>query len=476
MISTKAMPEDLKMGSFVEWRASGGKAQGKIVDIKKDGPASSSISDYTLTGTEDDPVYVIKLVQRDQNGEDILTEQTVVHRADALSVIPDPIKSVKVFQGSNIKATGRGMVEGYLVRFGNPSDTDLERDYFTKSTDFGFEFGDGSIHKLGLYYNHGMDKTLGTKKIGYGSIKLTDKGLWYEAQLDMADEYSKMIYELAQKGKLGFSSGAASHMVEREKIGKSYEIKRWNLAEASLTPQPAESRNMASVKRYFDDRGRFIPYTREELARMEDKQYNEYMSMMFDKMNTMKIDPMKIDPMKNDGYDDEYDDIDDMVEGVIAVGSDPSMIAETVFEDANLDVFKHGLKCLLMKLKYAMVSVLEYGTAEDADAILIKFHSLALDLFRKMKEDDMSSMMVDESMMMMDEAMKNVKLSSVKEVEKILREVGSISRSQSKQLANLVWNVQRDVEPSQEPQTKTKSDDADLRYALLEKAKSYKNI
>jgi len=464
MISTKAMPEDLKMGDFVEWRASGGKAQGKIVDIKKDGPAESSISDYTLTGTEDDPVYVIKLLQRDQNGEDILTEQTVVHRADALRVIPDPIKSVKVFQGSNIKATGRGMVEGYLVRFGNPSDTDLERDYFTKSTDFGIEFGDGSIHKLGLYYNHGMDKTLGTKKIGYGSIKLTDKGLWYEAQLDMADEYSKMIYELAQKGKLGFSSGAASHMVEREKIGKSYEIKRWNLAEASLTPQPAESRNMASVKRYFDERGRFIPYTREELARMEDKEYNSYMSMMFDKMNT-----------KNDG-EDEYDDIDDMVEGSIAVGSDPSMIAETVFEDANLDVFKYGLKCLLMKLKYAMVSVLEYGTAEDADAILMKFHSLALDLFNKMKVDSISSEMVDESVMMMDEAMKNVKLSSVKEVEKILREVGSISRSQSKQLANLVWNVQRDVEPSQEPQTKTKSDNAELRYALLEKAKSYKNI
>jgi len=464
MISTKAMPEDLKMGDFVEWRASGGKAQGKIVDIKKDGPAESSISDYTLTGTEDDPVYVIKLLQRDQNGEDILTEQTVVHRADALRVIPDPIKSVKVFQGSNIKATGRGMVEGYLVRFGNPSDTDLERDYFTKSTDFGIEFGDGSIHKLGLYYNHGMDKTLGTKKIGYGSIKLTDKGLWYEAQLDMADEYSKMIYELAQKGKLGFSSGAASHMVEREKIGKSYEIKRWNLAEASLTPQPAESRNMASVKRYFDERGRFIPYTREELARMEDKEYNSYMSMMFDKMNT-----------KNDG-EDEYDDIDDMVEGSIAVGSDPSMIAETVFEDANLDVFKYGLKCLLMKLKYAMVSVLEYGTAEDADAILMKFHSLALDLFNKMKVDSISSEMVDESVMMMDEAMKNVKLSSVKEVEKILREVGSISRSQSKQLANLVWNVQRDVEPSQEPQTKTKSDNAELRYALLEKAKAYKNI
>ena len=463
MLNLKAMPDDLKMDDYVEWNASGGKAQGKIVDIRKDGEVSSSISDYTLTGTEDDPVYVIKLVQRDSDGNDVLTDQTVIHRAEALRVIPDPIKSVKVFQGSEIKAVGKGMVQGYLVRFGNSQDTDLERDYFTKSTDFGMEFVDGSSHKLGLYYNHGMDPVVKTKKIGYGTIKMTDNGLWYEAQLDLADEYAKMIYELAKKGKLGFSSGAASHMVDREKVGKSYEIKRWNLAEASLTPQPAESRNMASVKRYFDEMGRFIPYTREELARMDKKEYDAYMGMMFDKMNTMK----------NEGYDEEYDDIDDMVEGSIAVGSDPRMIAETVFEDSNLDVFKYGMKCLLMKLKYAMVSVLEYGTVEDADAILTKFNMLALDLFNKMKVDEMSTAMVDESVMMMDEAMKNVKLSSVKEVEKILREVGSISRSQSKQLANLVWNVQRDVEPSQDPETKTIDDKAELRKSLLEKAKSF---
>jgi hypothetical protein len=93
-----------------------------------------------------------------------------------------------------------------------------------------------------------------------------------------------------------------------------------------------------------------------------------------------------------------------------------------------------------------------------------------------MKMDEMSTMMVDESMMMMDEAMKNVKLSSIKEVEKILRDVGNISRSQSKQLANLVWNVQRDVEPSQDPETKTIDDKAELRKSLLEKAKSFKNI
>jgi len=85
----------------------------------------------------------------------------------------------------------------------------------------------------------------------------------------------------------------------------------------------------------------------------------------------------------------------------------------------------------------------------------------------------MSEMIVEEATMMMDEAMKNVKLSSIKEVEKILRDAGKLSRSQAKHLANLVWNVQRDVEPSQEPEIKTIDDKAELRKSLLEKAKSF---
>ena len=88
----KAMPEDLKMGDYVSWGTSASDARGKIVDIRTDGEVNSSISDYTLTGTADDPVYVIKLVQTNQDGKDVLTEQTVIHRADALRVIPDPIK------------------------------------------------------------------------------------------------------------------------------------------------------------------------------------------------------------------------------------------------------------------------------------------------------------------------------------------------------------------------------------------------
>jgi hypothetical protein len=254
----------------------------------------------------------------------------------------------------------------------------------------------------------------------------------------MADEYAKMIYDLAKKGKLGFSSGAASHMVDREKVGKSYEIKRWNLAEASLTPQPAESRNMAEAKN------------------VSNKDYD---------------------------MEQEQEDISDMVEGLVNIQASPEDIAKTIFDGAHEDMLYKSLKCIVYKLLDGLVAVKEYGTREDADALLMKFHMLALEAFDSFS---MPMEMVAENTMMMDKMMMEDKMgdhmydmksvNSVKDVERLLRDVGNLSRSQSKQLANLVWNAQRDVEPSQEPQIKTNDDKAELRKSLLEKAKSFKNI
>jgi gas vesicle protein len=57
-----------------------------------------------------------------------------------------------------------------------------------------------------------------------------------------------MVHQLAKRGKLGLSSGTASHLVERdrvsEKSGKTiHEIKQWPLGfDATLTPTPAEPR------------------------------------------------------------------------------------------------------------------------------------------------------------------------------------------------------------------------------------------
>lgn len=458
----KAKPEDLKVGDFVSWGTSGSDARGKIVEKATDKEVNSSISGYTLTGTPDDPAYVIKLVQRDSEGNDVVTEQTVIHRADALRKIPDPIKSFKTFLFDSIKVNSDGLVSGYLVRFGRDNDPDLEGDYFTKSTDFGVDLANGKEAGIGLYYNHGMDPLLKTNKIGYAQIKMDDMGIWLRGQLDMADQYSKMIYEMAKMGKLGLSSGAASHMVEREKTGKSYQIKRWTLAEASLTPTPAEYRNKVEAKRYYDESGRFIPYSKEELAMMEDKEYSDYMRMISENM-----------PMKNGEYEEESDSrVDEMVEGLEVIGASPEQISSTVFDGIEEDLLSDVMHCLYKRMLEGIVGV--YESSNDPmvmNAILQEFHNRSLDIISKLGREEAPVMMME---------MKNFKNiigktpNDIKECERSLRDALDLSRSQSKKLAKLVWENLRDVEIPSEPEIKTNDPKEDLRKDLLKAALKYR--
>lgn len=139
--------------------------------------------------------------------------------------------------GSEVKALDGGKVGGFLVRFSNPDEPDLEGDFFDVATDLNIP------ETLPVLYNHGMDGTIKKRVIGKATTIIEDAGVWAESQLNMRDEYEKAIYEMAKAGKLGYSSGALSHLVEREPAGKAFHIKSWFIGEVSLTPTPAEFRN-----------------------------------------------------------------------------------------------------------------------------------------------------------------------------------------------------------------------------------------
>ena len=164
----------------------------------------------------------------------------------------EKLESSHVAFGSAIKALGDNKIGGYLVRFSGPKDPDLVGDFFTKDTDFGPHLD----HDIGLYYGHGFDPMMKARIVGMGKVTPDDAGLWFEAQLEARDDYDKYIAELIDAGKLSYSSGAV--MVDREQKGNgSYEIKSWVLSEASLTPTPAEPRNLVMPVKAIKD-GLFI--------------------------------------------------------------------------------------------------------------------------------------------------------------------------------------------------------------------------
>ena len=144
--------------------------------------------------------------------------------------------------GGAVKSMGSGgKVCGYLIVFADQSTPDISpmRDYFTlKGTDLDLESG----IRPPVLYHHGLDATLKRRKIGRAELSKDEIGVWIEAQLELRDAFEKSIYELAQKGKLSWSSGSVGHLVERKKVGDAHEILSWPIAEASLTPTPAEPR------------------------------------------------------------------------------------------------------------------------------------------------------------------------------------------------------------------------------------------
>lgn len=334
--------------------------------------------------------------------------------------------------GSSIKAVD-GKVKGYAIRFGNPSDTDLESDYFTSNTDFGRPLKIGDSFKMNLYWHHGQDKTLKSYVIGSGIATLDDKGLWFESQLDMANEYAKYIDELAKQGKLGYSSGSASHLVSREKKGMSFEIKSWPIAEISLTPTPAESRNMVAkslndfVKEYYNEEGQYVP------KKPEEKEYDE--------------------------------EVEDMVEGLIELEVAPEGVADTVFDGYEKDLVSDAVHYLFERMCSGLYAVLEEGKdISYVYALLDGFTSRAKVAVEKLYDS------VEAEMAML-KMLSGQKPESIRDLEKRLRDVG-YSNNQSKMLAGVVWSHLREVDdmPAKSMEMLSNEQEDNIKQTLLKRA------
>jgi phage head maturation protease len=311
--------------------------------------------------------------------------------------------------GDAIKADDNGLVRGYLVRFGG---ADLEGDYFTKNTDFGRPMAPGVRVPMNLYYHHGQDKTVGKSRIGLGFITMDDKGLWYESQVGMADQYQKMIQELAKSGKLGYSSGATGHMVERKKMADGrYEITRWPIGEASLTPTPAEPMNMVkSLKDMYGD-------------------------------------------MEDDGMEEEM-----MIP--VAPGEDVATFVQNVYGDLDKEMVHEGLEALYERLCAGVTAAYDSGLGSGhVDAIIDAFAVRAKELNSKVKDPAAEA----QSLKAMLE-----RPTSIREVERRLRDAVRLSRSESTRFAKTIWNELRD-EASSEDVTivEYSSDIEDAKSALL---------
>ena len=394
------------------------------------------------------------------------------------------------YLGSEVKSTAPGVVKGYAVRFGSPNDTDLENDYFSPETDFGRPLKVGDSFKMNLYYHHGQDSVLKSIPIGSGIITMDDKGLWMEAQIDMANEYGKMIDELAKMGKLGYSSGATSHLVERQKTGKSFKILHWPIGEVSLTVTPAESRN--KVYKLIDLKSMEMKVKQGDYVRWQSsggaargrvetiekngtisakpqgpsmegtednpaygvRVYLETSDGSFERSDIVTVhregsltvipkpksyfmdDEMKQEEMPYNG-ESEGEEVEDMVEGLVDLGATPEMLVESIYAETNAELVSEAIHKLFYSMCEGLDTVLESGySIEYVNALIDGFSMRAKDVAARLYDQPMAEM---QSLKLYTNGPK-----TVREIEKCLRDVMHFSSNQSKALAGIIKDNLRD--------------------------------
>jgi hypothetical protein len=138
-----------------------------------------------------------------------------------------------------IKSLGNDRVGSHAVLWGDETKKDFTGEYFDRATEELTSIFD-TVGKLPYIYHHALDGTLKTRVTGIVDVlRVDDIGLWYEAQLLMADEYDAQIKKLFLEGKLKTSSQT---FPAARRVSKTGHIERWPIIEITATPTPAEYR------------------------------------------------------------------------------------------------------------------------------------------------------------------------------------------------------------------------------------------
>jgi HK97 family phage prohead protease len=92
-LDVKAEPGELRVGDFVIWNSSGGRARGKITRILRRGTMRVPDSSFTINATAEDPAALIR-IYREEGTQWVPTEVMVGHRFSTLTKIEDPTKDI----------------------------------------------------------------------------------------------------------------------------------------------------------------------------------------------------------------------------------------------------------------------------------------------------------------------------------------------------------------------------------------------
>ena len=201
-----------------------------------------------------------------------------------------PEASLNFTWGGDFKSvTDQGILEGDGIVFGSETEHDLSsfKDFFTSDT---FVHPDTEF-TTSLFMEHGFNYR---SPIGKAKMVKSDTGWKVSAELNLNDPEVKSKFEDIKKGGWGFSTGAVSHVVERDKKSNgTHFIKQWAVGELSITKTPAEPKalvhSVKSMDAYYNgELGSPMQMPEEDMSREFNDEMLAGMSAMVSEITSIK--------------------------------------------------------------------------------------------------------------------------------------------------------------------------------------------
>lgn len=165
------------------------------------------------------------------------------------------------------KFVAKDEIKGYAILWGDEKKVDLEKEYFTKDTNF------WDNQPQWLTWDHAQDEEFKSDPRIGNILEVGDDewGKWYVAKLKKAEAYRKYLDDLIERKSIGSSSDSAPQYVKRVQTGKSIWLAEWPLFAVSLTDAPCEPRMIGSLE-FLKSLGVQLPDASDSRLRFEHMQ------------------------------------------------------------------------------------------------------------------------------------------------------------------------------------------------------------
>ena len=274
-VEEKAAPNELKVGDYVSWNNSGGRARGMIEKIERNGTIDIPDSSFTVDGTAEDPAALICIYRPAPSGEGyVKTDKLVGHKFSTLTKIDDlPLneeyggrpwhdddkksdnEEIQQFRKVNLKELkkrnkGKNLVETRELKADiRVDDNELYMSFSSEEPVqryFGQEVlshdkGAADLSRLNngtapFLWNHNRDEVLGVvqkaeiseDKRGYATIKWSRNPNAVEKRNDVEDGIISQV-------------SFAYQINEIEERGEEMVVTKWKAMEISLVSVPADA-------------------------------------------------------------------------------------------------------------------------------------------------------------------------------------------------------------------------------------------